>query len=105
MSVLISDENREIAQCLRLPVTGSTTNVTTLATANISTAALSAGIYRIISSVDVHISSGPVGTAATASDMEMRANSPEYFYVNSQWIVSAYDAGAGGGVVSVTRMP
>ena len=105
MSSLVSDSNNSVAQCFRLPNSGSTGAITTAAAANASSAALSAGVYRIISSVAISLASGSVGSVATASDLQMRADSPEYFYINSGDILCAYDAGAGGGVVSYTRMP
>jgi len=105
MSVLVSDESYAIAQCFRLPNSGATGAITTVAANNASSAALSAGIYRVISDVAVSLASGPVGHASTASDLQMRADTPEYFYINSGDILCAYDAGVGGGVVSYTRMP
>ena len=105
MSKLVTESNNSVAQCFRLPNSGSTGAITTVAAANASSGALVAGMYRVISDVAVSLAAGPVGHAATASDLQMRADAPEYFYVNKGDILCAYDAGAGGGVVSYTRMP
>jgi len=105
MSSLVSDSNNSVAQCFRLPNSGSTGAITTVAANNASSAALAAGVYRVISDVAVSLAAGPIGHAATASDLQMRADTPEYFYINSGDILCAYDAGVGGGVVSYTRMP
>ena len=105
MSVLVTDQNNNSVQAFRLPSSGSSGVIVTLAAASAASPALSAGVYRIVSSANVTLSSGAVGSAATATDMELRANMPEYFYVNSGDVICAYDAGAGGATVSYTRMP
>jgi len=105
MSSLVSDSNNSVAQCFRLPNSGATGAITTVAASNASSAALAAGVYRVISDVSVSLAAGPVGHIATTADLQMRANAPEYFYINSGDILCAYDAGIGGGMVSYTRMP
>ena len=102
MSALVSDNNNAIAQCFRMPRTGQTTNITTLAAASVPSGQLAAGVYHIVSTVDVTICEGAV---AAATDMPLKANSEIFFYVNANQNVSVYDAGAGGAVVSLTKMP
>lgn len=101
MSTLVSDGNNRAVQCMRLPYSGVTGAITTVAGASASSPALVAGIYRIISSVNISIASG----TATANDLQLRANAAEYFYINSGATISAFNTGAGGGTVSYTLMP
>lgn len=106
MRELSNQASSDIAQVCGIAATGETTNITTTGGgANDSSAALESGVYRIFSNVDITISSGIVGTTAAATDMPMAANSPEYFYIKADHIVSIWDTGAGGGTVAITRLP
>jgi len=102
MSFLVLDQTNRPVQAFRLPSTGSTTivSVTVGNTAAVS-GALQAGVYRIISDADVTIA---LGQTATANDMPLRANQPEYFYINSGATVAVFASIAPANVY-LTRMP
>lgn len=102
MSVLVQDENRNDVQAFRLPKAGATTAIaiTVGGTSGVS-GALQAGVYRIVSDADVTLA---LGSTASAADMPMRANQPEYFYVNQGASVAAFAAIAPANVY-LTRMP
>jgi len=102
MSTLVSDENYAAVQAFRLPLAGATTNLTTISALSVSTAPLSAGIYRILSGADIRVAQG---AAAAATDMLLKANVAEYFYVNANTAVSVFDPGVGAAMVTLTRMP
>jgi len=102
MSQLVIDENKKGVQAFRMPRSTNTFNVATLAAASATSSVLVAGVYRVLSTVNVTIA---MGAAATANDMPLRANAVEYFYVNAGETVSVWDAGVGGGILSLTLMP
>lgn len=102
MSSLVKDVNSQPVQAFRFPVAGQTTNIATVSAGSAPSGALVAGVYRIISAVDISVAQGAV---AAATDMPLRANVAEYFYVNSGENISVWDAGAGSAVVALTRMP
>lgn len=104
MSLLVSDENSQAAQCFRLPRTGVTTTITlTTANTSVASAALAAGVYRVVCSAATRLVSG-LTPVAVATDMPMTANQVEYFYVNQGDRIAAISATAGATVV-MTRMP
>jgi len=106
MSILATDNNSNAVQAFRLPVSGYTIAITgfTAIGSHPSGQIVNGGVYRIVSSLDVTLA---LGATATASDMPMRANQPEYFYLNAGSTVSAYNATAGitTDTVQITRMP
>jgi len=102
MSILVTDGKSDIVQCFRLPKTGQTTTIATVGAGSAPSGAMLAGVYYIISNVDVTICEG---TIAAATDMPLRANKEIFFYVNAGQNVSVYDAGIGAGLVTLTRMP
>ena len=106
MSKAATDDNSAVMQAFRLPRTGFSVPIATLIGVGVSSAVLPAGMYRIISDADVTLASDtvPATPAATANDLPMRANTPEYFYVNAGDTISAFDA-VGGNAVILTRMP
>ena len=99
MSILVIDENNREVQCFRLPKSGATTTLTTVV-GSVATAALGAGVYRIVSTGDINVAQG---ATATATDMLVPANMPEYFYVNAGETVAVYSAVAGS-TVYLTRV-
>jgi len=105
MSILATDNNSNAVQAFRLPHSGSSAVLATIAAANVSSPALAAGMYRIISTANIAIASGKPGSIATATDLPMCANAPEYFYVNGGETINAFDQGAGGATVSYSKMP
>jgi len=103
MSTLVIDSNKKIAQAFRLPEAGLSTSVPLAVAGSIPSAVLSAGMYRIIPSADVTVA---LGAIAAATDMPMRANQVEHFYVNANSTVSFYiPLGVAGATAVLTRMP
>ena len=90
-------------QAFRLPDATSSAHVSlAIGTVSASTAALPAGMYRFSTDVDCFIVQG---TTATTSHMPFKTtDSGEYFYVNTNGVVSAITA-AGTGTLRLTRMP
>lgn len=104
MSLMATDQNSLPVQAFRLPVTGSTTTITlTTGSTSVASAALTAGMYRIVCSAATQICSG-AAPVALATDMPMAANQAEYFYVNAGEKVAGISATAGATVV-LTKMP
>ncbi|RMH12599.1 MAG: hypothetical protein D6698_15145 [Gammaproteobacteria bacterium] len=102
MSFLILDQTNRPIQAFKLPVSGDSITITVSVAGSSGLASnLQAGVYRIISDADVTIAEG---TIATANDMPIRANQPEYFYVRAGQSVSVYGATAPANIV-LTRMP
>jgi len=103
MNNLPIDGRGNAKQCFGLPVSGKTFHITTVSSQSaVSSAFLFAGTYRLHTTVDVTIATGPT---ATGSDMIFEANKEEYFEFEVDDTVAAFDAGAGGGIVSCTLMP
>lgn len=104
MSQLVKDENNQAAQCFRFPRSGTTTTITlTTANTSVASAALAAGVYRVVCSAGTNVVSA-LAPVAVATDMPMTANQVEYFYVNQGDAVAGISATAGATVV-LTRMP
>jgi len=104
MSQLVKDENNEAAQCFRFPRTGTTTLLTlTTASTSVATAALTAGVYRVVCSAPTFLVAG-VDPVAVTTDMPMGAEKEEYFYINSGDKVAGISATALA-TVKLTRMP
>jgi len=100
------DDGNAVIQAAYGPLSGATVTITTAAAATAKHAALLAvGLYRVSSSVAVTISFGVFASVvATATDMPLAANGVEYFMVVQGDGIAAFDAGAGGGTVSITKM-
>lgn len=106
MSSIGVDDGNRVVQAAYLGQTGSTTTITTAAAASAKTAAaLNGGLYRVVSTVDVRIASGVFATVtAAATDTPIAAYQEEYFMIRGGDTIAAYDAGAGGGTVSISEM-
>jgi len=91
MSVLNKDDNNNVIQAFALP-DNTTTKHTALAISAVSasTAALPAGIYRMVSTTDCQVVQG---ATALTTHMPLAANQAEYFSING--VVSAIAAAAG----------
>ena len=102
MSVLATDGNSNPIQAFRMPMAGMSylVQVTVGGGVGISSV-LPAGTYRIIADADVTVAQG---ATVSASDMPLRANQPEYFYINANTKVSVFAAVAPANV-TLTRMP
>ena len=100
MSTIVTDDNRNPVQAFPMPASGQTTTITTVAAASTASTALTGGVYRVSSSGAVTIAQG---ATATATDLPLAANMPEYFYVAPGQTVAAYSV-AGGDTVSITRV-
>ena len=105
MSQLIKDENRSVAQCCFFPPAASTTVITlTTASTSVSSAALPAGIYRVVCSADTYLASGVGAAVAAATDMLIPAKQIEHYYINQGDAVAGFSTTAGA-TVTLTRMP
>jgi len=107
MSILATDNNSNPVQAFRLPRSGATQTITTIAATSVKTlAALNAGFYRIEvpAGATVNVASGVFATAtALATDMPLSAG--EYFYyINQGDTIAIFDV-AGANAVSLTLMP
>ena len=91
MSQLILDESGFRVQAFKMPVSGSTTQLT-LSGTSAATAALTGGIYRLESDVDCFVA---LGATALLTDMPIVANVAEYFSVNGTDTIAAIAGGAG----------
>ena len=95
MSVLTTDDNRNVVQAVHAPVSGSTEAITLVAaTAGKTAAALSGGLYRVYvpTGFTVRMASDAFATAAaTATDMPLDAGE-YYFGVASGDTLSFYHA-------------
>ncbi len=103
MSYLLLDQAGRTVQAFQLPPSGETTTITLQSGVSVPSGVLPAGVYRIVADVPVHIA---LGANATASDLYLPANQPEYFYVKAGESVSALaPVNAGPGTLFLTRMP
>ena len=104
MSLMAVDQNSLPVQAFRLPASGLTGKVTmTVANTSYASAALAAGIYRIVCSSLTYVCSG-AAPSALATDMPMGANKEEYFYINAGEKIAGQSAAAGA-TITYTRMP
>jgi len=96
---LHKDDLGNVVQAVGLGVSGSTTNIVTVAAScAISSVALD-GLYRITSNVDVHLA---VGSAAT-NDEPLWANTETHKYINNKKLAAFCDVSSG--IVSATLCP
>lgn len=102
MSDLGTDRVGMIVQAFRLPLTGKTTKITAGAGAGSASGALTAGWYRIVSDTAVTICEG---ASAVATDMPVRANVEEYFYVHKDQKIAVWNATGAPANVYATLMP
>lgn len=87
------DKDGAVVQAFPVPLTGQTTKLTlALAGTSYVTAALPAGIYRLVADQLMQIAQGAV---AVATDMQLRANVEEYFYIPQGAQIAAISAVAG----------
>jgi len=104
---LIKDENNEAVQATLAPVQGGTESITTVGSGAAKTAAaLTKGLYRITSTVEVSFARGIFATTtAVAGDATLPATPHvEYVGVQEGETLSFYDAGAGGGTVKISKV-